>query len=450
MASASLTASRVFSSGRAEAIGINASEVSRNLKARLDRVVRRLLVQTAIGVVTNILLWVALRRMLGSAFTSFQFQVAWLIILVELVPLFLVEWRNWRAAREAMADMWAFGELRFDQISRMLAGRQAVKADVQNSARYIEVLHGQIGDSLAESEREVMKVIEQIGILNAQAGEKRTHINQSIQSGKALTESTHQRVESNREVIAALEMQVREQNAEMHCNFERIEGLAGEVRALTSLIKVISSIAQQTSLLALNAEIEAARAGSAGRGFGVVAIEVRKLSVLSTKAATDIATKINSTCRRVDIEMEKSKSSLERYEANTGMHNLIVGLSEMQREFSKNGELLLGVISEVDASYAESIDRLSEALGHIQFQDVMRQRMEHVQDALVEMGEHLIDLNAKPETPGWDGRLERTFQSILDAHLDQYHMASQTVTHLAVAGGGDAPVQETRPAIELF
>ncbi len=255
-----------------------------------------------------------------------------------------------------------------------------------------------------------MKVIEQIGILNAQASEKRAHISQSIQSGKALTESTHQRVESNREVIAALEMQLLEQNTEMHSNFERIEGLAGEVRALTSLIKVITSIAQQTSLLALNAEIEAARAGNAGRGFGVVAIEVRKLSVQTTKAAADIATKINATCRRVDTETAESKLSLEQYESNIAMHNLFVGLGEMQQEFSvKNGELLLGVISEVDASYAESIDRLSEALGHIQFQDVMRQRMEHVQDALVEMGEHLLELNAKPETSAWDGRLERIF-----------------------------------------
>ena len=450
MAAAPLTASRALLSGHAEAIGKDASEVSRNLKARLDRVMRRLLIQTAIAMACDSLLWFALRRMFGSAFTPFQFQIAWLIILVEVVPLLLVEWRNWREARDAMADMWAFGELRFDQISRMLAGRHAVKADVQDSRRYIEVLHGQIGDSLAESEREVVKVIEQIGILNAQASEKRAHINQSIQSGRALTESTHRRVESNREVIAALEMQVRRQNAEMHSNFERIEGLAGEVRALTSLIKVISSIAQQTSLLALNAEIEAARAGSAGRGFGVVAIEVRKLSVLSTRAATDIAAKINSTCRRVDIEMEKSKSSLEQYEANTGMQNLIVGLGEMQQEFSKNGELLLGVISEVDASYAESIDRLSEALGHIQFQDVMRQRMEHVQDALIEMGEHLMELNAKPETPGWNGHLERTFQSILDAHLDQYRMASQTVTHMAVAGGGHASTEQAHPAIELF
>jgi methyl-accepting chemotaxis protein len=310
-------------------------------------------------------------------------------------------------------------------------------------------MHGQIGDSLAESEREVLKVIEQIGILNAQASEKRAHINQSIQSGKALTESTHQRVETNREIIAALEMQLGEQNAEMHSNFQRIEGLAGEVRALTPLIKVITSIAQQTSLLALNAEIEAARAGTAGRGFAVVAIEVRKLSVLSTKGAADIATKINSTCRRVDTEMADAKASLEQYESNTGMHNLIAGLSEMQQEFSRNGELLLDVISEIDASYEESINRLSEALGHIQFQDVMRQRMEHVQVALVGMRDHMLLLTRELEDPCWDGQLDITFKKLLASRLDQYRMASQTVTHLAVSGGA-ASVNHGRPAIELF
>jgi methyl-accepting chemotaxis protein len=449
MATATMTARTVLTHGRAAAIGNDAREVNQNLEKRLDRVVRRLLMQVGIGAVCDTLLWFALRHIFGAAFVPCQIQVAWLIVLVELVPLLLVEWGNWRSARQSIADMWAFGEMRFDQISHMLAGRGAVKADVEDSGLYIEVLHRQIGDSLAESECEVMKVIEQIGILNAQASEMRAHISQSIQSGKALTESTHQRVESNREVIAALEMQLQEQNAEMHSNFERIEGLAGEVRSLTPLIKVITSIAQQTSLLALNAEIEAARAGSAGRGFGVVAIEVRKLSVLSTQAAADIATKINSTCKRVDTEMAESKLSLEQYEANTGMHNLVTGLGEMQQEFSKNGELLLKVISEVDSSYEECINRLSEALGHIQFQDVMRQRMGHVQEALLEMSEHLQELNAKPETPGWDGRLERTFQSILDAHLGQYRMASQSLTHLAVSGGTVA-ADQGRPAIELF
>ena len=57
------------------------------------------------------------------------------------------------------------------------------------------------------------------------------------------------------------------------------------------------------------------------------------------------------------------------------------------------------MITEVDANYAESVTRLVEALGHIQFQDVMRQRMEHVQQALEQMRDHLIRLAMPPIVP---------------------------------------------------
>jgi len=218
---------------------------------------------------------------------------------------------------------------------------------------------------------------------------------------------------------------------------------------LTPLIKVITTIAQQTSLLALNAEIEAAHAGSAGRGFAVVALEVRKLAVLSTQAAADIAAKINATCKRVDEEMSSAQASLEQHEASSAMSHLATDLGEMQLEFCKNSQLLLEVITEVDANYAESVTRLAEALGHIQFQDVMRQRMEHVQGALVEMRDHLLQLAERPDRPGWDGLFDTTFKTLLESHLNSYKMASQTVTHLAVAGGSSES-DHSRPAIELF
>jgi hypothetical protein len=75
--------------------------------------------------------------------------------------------------------------------------------------------------------------------------------------------------------------------------------------------------------------------------------------------------------------------------------------------------------------------------------------MEHVQEALIEMGEHLLALNDKPESPEWDGRLNTTFREMLDAHLGRYRMASQTETHLAVSGGAGG-ANHSRPAIELF
>jgi methyl-accepting chemotaxis protein len=292
-------------------------------------------------------------------------------------------------------------------------------------------------------------VIEEIGALTAHSMEKREQIAHSIESGKALTENTRVRLGKNREVVGGIELRMQEWTSEMRANFARMEGLATEVHALTPLIRVITSIAQQTSLLALNAEIEAGRAGSAGRGFGVVANEVRKLAVHATEAAADITRKINATWKRASEELADARISLAKREADTAVQTLLGGLGQMQAEFSKNSELLLEVIAGVDASYQECVDQLSQALGHIQFQDVMRQRMEHVQEALREMREHLQDLATRPDDRNWDGQLKCTFKSLLDAHLGRYRMASQTMTHMAVAGN-TGKQDHSRPPIELF
>jgi methyl-accepting chemotaxis protein len=431
-------------------IGQDETTMTLQLSAsRLRRIARRLFWQLAAHLICAALLWLALSRVMGQAFLPCGLSVAGLILLIDFVPHLLLEMWNWSSAKKAVTEMWAFGALNYEQISKMLTGRKTIQADFLDARLYIDVMHDQIGDSLAESEGEVIKVIEEIETLSGHASAQREHIQRSIESGKALTESTHARVERDKETIRALEVEAGEQMAELRSNFARIEGLAHEVRELTPLIKVITSIAQQTSLLALNAEIEAARAGSAGRGFGVVANEVRKLSVSSTRAAADISEKINSTWKKVNVEMAEAKTSLDRHEKDRGMQTLVQGLSEMQREFSKNGELLLDVIAGVDSSYEECVRRLSTALGHIQFQDVMRQRMEHVQEALVEMAGHLEHLANRPNDPDWDGKIEQTFKALLDAHLSRYKMASQTMTHLAVSGG-TAHGDHTRPAIELF
>ncbi|MGA2886721.1 MAG: methyl-accepting chemotaxis protein [Terracidiphilus sp.] len=418
-------------------------------KQRLDHIRNRLLAQTTIGVVCNLLLLFCLSFMLGPGFVPYRLPVAGMFLLFILLPGVILVRSNWKQARLAVSDMWAFSALSYEEVSRELAAHKAIEVDVKDSKPFIDVMREQIGDSMSESEREVLQVIEQIGYLNERSNQQRERIAQSIQSGKALTESTHQRAENNKQIVAAIEMQLEQQTHELREDFERVQNMATEVRALTPLIKIITSIAQQTSLLALNAEIEAARAGNAGRGFAVVAFEVRKLSVSSTKAAADIAAKINATCERVDREMAEAHASLEEHESNEAMTHLVAGLTGMQHEFDKNSKLLLEVITEVDASYAENVQRLSEALGHIQFQDVMRQRMEHVQESLVEMRDHLMRLCEKPERPGWDGLFETTFKSLLAEHLNRYHMASQTVTHMNVAGGANTQ-DHSRPAIELF
>ena len=94
-----------------------------------------------------------------------------------------------------------------------------------------------------------------------------------------------------------------------------VEALGNQSLLISSIIQTISSIAQQTNLLALNAAIEAARAGEQGRGFAVVADEVRQLAGRTSTATEEIASVVLQNQKLVDetvAEMANSKSQAEQ------------------------------------------------------------------------------------------------------------------------------------------
>lgn len=81
---------------------------------------------------------------------------------------------------------------------------------------------------------------------------------------------------------------------------ERVRRLFAATREINEVVNLIERIASQTNLLALNATIEAARAGEAGRGFSVVAAEVKELSRQTAQATSDIVTRINGILTSTD------------------------------------------------------------------------------------------------------------------------------------------------------
>jgi methyl-accepting chemotaxis protein len=92
---------------------------------------------------------------------------------------------------------------------------------------------------------------------------------------------------------------------------QRVAALSDSVEAIGSIIAIINGIAEQTNLLALNATIEAARAGEAGRGFTVVASEVKALANQTTRATEDIARNIEAVrgATREAVEAVRAISS---------------------------------------------------------------------------------------------------------------------------------------------
>lgn len=228
-----------------------------------------------------------------------------------------------------------------------LAGMRAALADVfarmQQSARHVHAASEDIAIAnrdLSDRTGRQLAAVEQAGASIAELGELVRQIQNRANESSTMARQARDAAGSGMAVVR-----------QMHASMTAVQTRS---RGISDIVAVLQGIAFQTNLLALNAAVEAARAGAAGRGFSVVAHEVRQLAERSAQSARDIGALLNDTTRDIEAgarlsgDVEQAMDEIER--AVVRSHTLaerLNGLAEHQA-------------SQI-ASVRDAISRLDEA-----------------------------------------------------------------------------------------
>ncbi|TMO57788.1 methyl-accepting chemotaxis protein [Pseudoalteromonas aurantia] len=184
------------------------------------------------------------------------------------------------------------------------------------------------------------------------ASDQVTHSLQSIvgnteQVYQANTESL-QFVKASSTSLAKLVDEVKQITALLGKFSTTVSGLKENSENIRSILKMVEEFSDQTNLLALNAAIEAARAGEAGRGFAVVADEVRSLSVKVNEATRQISDFINQMNTLVGETNQESEQLIDHSKgAEQAISTTSQGFTDMSREFERNQAQLEDIVSAV-------------------------------------------------------------------------------------------------------
>jgi len=254
------------------------------------------------------------------------------------------------------------GEL-FANLAHMQQGQRTTLSQftgyatqVAQAARVLENITEQSTNSLRQQDQELEQAATAVTEMTTAVEEVARNAvttSQAANASNQLAEQSRQQVSDNLEGTRAMA-------SEVQTSSERLQQLAAQIRDIGQVLDVIRSVSEQTNLLALNAAIEAARAGEAGRGFAVVADEVRTLAYRTQQSTQEIEQMIAGVQQGTETAVASMQTSTQRAQSTLGITQasgqVLEGIYSAIGQINERN-LVIASAAEEQAQVAREVDR---------------------------------------------------------------------------------------------